>query len=150
MPGVGKSSIIEYIAAKTQNKLTKISLSEQTDIVDLLGSEPAASSNEDTSSNKTMKFKWYDGVLLDALKNGYWILLEELNLASQSILEGLNAILDHRGTVFIPEMNMSFTKHPQFRLFATQNPLSLGGGRKGLPASFMNRFTKIYVEDYTN
>ncbi|KAL4485768.1 hypothetical protein ABPG72_012308 [Tetrahymena utriculariae] len=151
MPGVGKSSVIEYIAAKTQNKLTKISLSEQTDIVDLLGSDlPAASSNEDSSSNKTMKFKWYDGVLLDALKNGYWILLEELNLASQSILEGLNAILDHRGTVFIPEMNMSFTKHPQFRLFAAQNPLSLGGGRKGLPASFMNRFTKIYVEDYTN
>lgn len=36
----------------------------------------------------------------------------------------------------------------EFRLFATQNPLSLGGGRKGLPASFMNRFTKIFVEEY--
>lgn len=96
-----------------------------------------------------MKFKWFDGVLLDALKNGSWILLEELNLASQSVLEGLNAILDHRGTVFIPEMNMSFTKHKDFRLFATQNPMSLGGGRKGLPASFLNRFTKIYFEDYS-
>lgn len=59
-----------------------------------------------------MKFKWYDGVLLDALKNGTWILLEELNLASQSVLEGLNAILDHRGSVFIPEMNLTFNKHP--------------------------------------
>lgn len=114
-----------------------------------------------------MKFKWYDGVLLDSLKNGHWILLEELNLASQSVLEGLNAILDHRGTVFIPEMNMTFAKHPgiffikeliliyyfnllDFRLFATQNPLTLGGGRKGLPASFMNRFTKIFVEEYTS
>jgi len=27
-PGVGKSSMIEYIADKTNNKLTKISLSE--------------------------------------------------------------------------------------------------------------------------
>lgn len=108
-PGVGKSSMIEYIADKTNNKLTKISLSEQTDIVDLLGSDlPSASKTEKNS----MKFKWYDGVLLDALKNGSWIVLEELNLASQSVLEGLNAILDHRGTVFIPEMNMSFTKHP--------------------------------------
>jgi len=26
--------------------------------------------------------------------------------------------------------------------------MSLGGGRKGLPASFMNRFTKIFVEEY--
>jgi midasin len=66
-----------------------------------------------------IKFKWYDGVLLDALKQGYWILLEELNLASQSVLEGLNASLDHRGTVFIPEMNSYFTKHPNFRIFAT-------------------------------
>lgn len=27
--------------------------------------------------------------------------------------------------------------------------MSVGGGRKGLPASFLNRFSKIYVEDYT-
>ncbi len=95
-----------------------------------------------------MKFKWYDGVLLNALKNGNWVLLEELNLASQSVLEGLNAILDHRGSVFIPEINMEFKKHPEFRIFAVQNPVGLGGGRKGLPSSFLNRFSKIYVDDF--
>lgn len=26
-----------------------------------------------------------------------------------------------------------------------QNPMSQGGGRKGLPASFLNRFTKVYL-----
>lgn len=30
----------------------------------------------------------------------------ELNLASQSVLEALNAVLDHRGEVFVPELNM--------------------------------------------
>lgn len=109
---LGKSSVVEFIAAETKNKLTKISLSEQTDIVDLLGSDLPAPSVNAASGDNTMKFKWFDGVLLDALKNGSWVLLEELNLASQSVLEGLNAILDHRGTVFIPEMNQSFTKHP--------------------------------------
>jgi midasin len=58
--------------------------------------------------------------------------------------------LDHRGTVYIPEINKSFTKHPEFRLFATMNPMSLGGGRKGLPASFLNRFSKLYFEPFTN
>ncbi|GIL72550.1 hypothetical protein Vretifemale_2896, partial [Volvox reticuliferus] len=33
-----------------------------------------------------------------------------------------------------------------FRLFAAQNPLGEGGGRKGLPRSFLNRFTRVSVE----
>jgi midasin len=36
---------------------------------------------------------------LSALKTGAWVLLDELNLASQSVLEGLNALLDHRAEV---------------------------------------------------
>lgn len=42
------------------------------------------------------EFHWHDGPLLAAIKGGHWVLLDELNLASQSILEGLNAVLDHR------------------------------------------------------
>jgi midasin len=97
-PGTGKSSMVEYLALKKKKKLMKVVLSEQSDIVDLLGSDLPSQEEE-------MSFRWYDGVLLKALKNGDFILLEELNLASQSVLEGLNAILDHRGTVFIPEIN---------------------------------------------
>ena len=36
-PGVGKTSMIEYLAQKSGNKLYEITLSEQTDIIDLLG-----------------------------------------------------------------------------------------------------------------
>ena len=68
----------------------------------------------------------------------------QLNLASQSVLEGLNACLDHRGEVYISELGRSFTvQHEKTRLFACQNPLNEGGGRKGLPKSFLNRFTKV-------
>ncbi len=35
---------------------------------------------------------------------------------------------------------------PSFRVFAAQNPLREGGGRKGLPRSFLNRFTRVAVE----
>ena len=55
--------------------------------------------------------------------------------------------MDHRGEVFIPEINKTFKKGEGFRIFATQNPLKIGGGRKGLPASFLNRFTKVKFED---
>lgn len=36
--------------------------------------------------------------------------------------------------------------HPGFRLFGAQNPFQEGGGRKGLPRSFLNRFTRVHVE----
>ncbi len=74
------------------------------------------------------------------------MLLDEMHLAPQAVLEGLNAVLDHRGSVYIPKLGRTFVKHPAFRIFAAQNPLSQGGGRKGLPKSFVNRFTKVYVD----
>lgn len=73
-----------------------------------------------------------------------------MNLAQQSILEGLNAILDHRRAVFIPELNQEFICHPDFFIFACQNPSQSSGqtsGRKTLPKSFLNRFTKIFLDD---
>jgi midasin len=46
-------------------------------MMDLLGSEyPMASSEEDE-----IKFSWCDGVLLQAIKNGHWFLIDEMNLA---------------------------------------------------------------------
>jgi midasin len=39
-------------------------------------------------SSESLKFKWSDGVFLKALKNGDWVLLDELNLAPQAVLEG--------------------------------------------------------------
>ncbi|GLE05581.1 hypothetical protein PINS_up014613 [Pythium insidiosum] len=149
-PGVGKTSLISALAAASGHRLVRINLSEQTDIADLFGSDlPAGSSasNGDASGEHSKGlFEWCDGVFLRALKAGDWVLLDELNLASQSVLEGLNSCLDHRGTVYIPELDREFECPPTFRVFAAQNPLRQGGGRKGLPKSFLNRFTRVFVD----
>ncbi|MCL7041049.1 hypothetical protein MKW94_021074 [Papaver nudicaule] len=137
-PGVGKTSLIVALGKYSGHTVVRINLSEQTDMMDLLGSDLP---NEDEG------FAWSDGILLQALKNGDWVLLDELNLAPQSVLEGLNAILDHRAEVFIPELGRTIKCPPSFRLFACQNPSTQGGGRKGLPKSFLNRFTKVYVDE---
>ena len=146
-PGVGKTSLISALAKASGHNLVRINLSEQSDISDLLGSDlpvPNSDGGEDA------QFAWCDGVFLQALQAGDWVLLDELNLAPQAVLEGLNACLDHRSTVYIPEIDRSFPCPPSFRVFAAQNPLQEGGGRKGLPRSFLNRFTKVYVEPLTH
>lgn len=142
-PGVGKTSLVSALAATAGFNLQRINLSDQTDLIDLFGSDLPV------EGGAAGEFQWRDAAFLDAMQKGDWVLLDEMNLASQTVLEGLNAVLDHRGTVYIPELGRSFDRHPAFRVFAAQNPLTQGGGRKGLPKSFLNRFTKVYLQEHT-
>ncbi|OBA18032.1 P-loop containing nucleoside triphosphate hydrolase protein, partial [Metschnikowia bicuspidata var. bicuspidata NRRL YB-4993] len=143
-PGVGKTSLISAISKATGNPLIRINLSEQTDLIDLFGSDAPV------EGGNTGEFVWRDAPFLRAMKNGEWVLLDEMNLASQSVLEGLNACLDHRGEAYIPELDRSFPRHPQFKVFAAQNPQYQGGGRKGLPKSFVNRFSVVHMDVLKN
>ncbi|RLU23785.1 hypothetical protein DMN91_003993 [Ooceraea biroi] len=138
-PGVGKTSLVSALAKAAGHTLLRINLSDQTDISDLFGTDLPV------EGGKGGEFAWRDGPFLRALRAGYWILLDELNLASQSVLEGLNACFDHRGEVYIPELARTFSVKPGTRLFACQNPLRQGGARRGLPKSFLNRFTQVFV-----
>lgn len=140
-PGVGKTTLIQALANISGYHLCRINLSDQTDLMDLFGSDLPV------EGGKPGEFAWKDAEFLRALQEGHWVLLDEMNLAPQAVLEGLNAVLDHRGSVYIPELGRTFTRHPSFRIFAAQNPLQQGGGRKGLPKSFLNRFNKVYVNE---
>jgi midasin len=139
-PGVGKTTLVTALANSIGKPLTRLNLSEQTDLMDLFGSDVPV------EGGAAGTFAWRDAPFLKAMKKGDWVLLDEMNLASQSVLEGLNAVLDHRGEVYISELDQTFHKHSDFRVFAAQNPHHQGGGRKGLPASFVNRFTVVYAD----
>ncbi|KAJ8918423.1 hypothetical protein NQ315_008120 [Exocentrus adspersus] len=143
-PGVGKTSLVIALAKYTGHKIFRVNLSDQTDISDLFGADLPV------EGGTGGQFSWRDGPLLQALKDGNWILLDELNLASQSVLEGLNACLDHRGEIFIPELGKTFYVKPGTRFFACQNPLKQGGSRRGLPKSFLNRFIQVYVNNLSS
>ena len=77
---------------------------------------------------------------------GYWLILDELNLAKSEILEALNRLLDDNRELYIPEINQLVKPHPDFRIFATQNPISYGG-RKELSEAFRSRFIHFYFEE---
>ncbi|KAL5111458.1 Midasin [Taenia crassiceps] len=144
-PGVGKTSLITALARASGHRVIRINLSEATEVTDLIGCDlPVEGASCGT-------FAWRDGPLLQALRHGYWILLDEMNLASQSVLECLNACLDHRGAIYIPELGATFHVKPRAtHLFACQNPVEEGGGRKYLPKSFLNRFTQVHLKPLTS
>uniref|UniRef100_A0A1B0C7C6 ATPase dynein-related AAA domain-containing protein n=1 Tax=Glossina palpalis gambiensis TaxID=67801 RepID=A0A1B0C7C6_9MUSC len=78
------------------------------------------------------------------MRQGYWIILDELNLASTEILEAVIRVLDDNRELFIPETQAIVKAHPNFMLFATQNPPGVYGGRKVLSRAFKNRFIKLH------
>jgi midasin len=83
-PGVGKTSLVENLARISGRLLTRVNLSEQTDMMDLLGSEyPTTNDNggPESGDGEDIQFRWCDGALLRAIKEGHWFLIDEMNLA---------------------------------------------------------------------
>ena len=63
-PGVGKTSLVENLAKISGRKLIRVNLSEQTDMMDLLGSEYPVASSTSEQGDDDIRFHWCDGVLL--------------------------------------------------------------------------------------
>lgn len=77
----GKTSLVAFLAAQTGHTLVRINNHEQTDLQEYLGSY---------ISNETGKLVFQEGALVQAVRRGHWLLLDELNLAPSQVLEALN------------------------------------------------------------
>lgn len=135
---VGKTSLITYLAKTTGHVCVRINNHEHTDLEEYVGSYIA---------DETGKLVFKEGILVDAMRKGYWIILDELNLAPSDVLEALNRVLDDNRELFIPETQQVVKAHKHFMLFATQNPPGLYGGRKVLSRAFRNRFVELHFDE---
>ena len=94
---------------------------------------------------KVPEWRWQDGALPIAMKQGYWLILDEINLAEPQILERLNPVLERHPTLTMPENGGATIGrgqtplNPNFRIFATMNPASFEGRSRMSPA-FKNRW----------
>jgi midasin len=97
--------------------------------------------------NSGMAFVFTEGVLVDAVRKGKWILLDEINLASSETLMRLCGLLDDpSGSLTLTERGdtVAIERHDDFRLFSAMNPAT-DAGKKDLNPSIRSRFTEIYV-----
>ena len=135
----GKTSAVEYLARRTGHQFIRINNHEHTDIQEYIGSY--------MSDPITGKLVFEDGLLVNALRCGHWIVLDELNLAPTEVLEALNRLLDDNRELVISETHEVVRPHAHFMLFATQNPPGLYAGRKVLSRAFRNRFLEAHFQD---
>lgn len=134
----GKTSLVEYVGMRCGHKVVRINNHEHTDVQEYIGGFTP-------DSNGFLSF--HDGILVSALRHGHWVILDELNLAPSDVLEALNRLLDDNRELYVSETNEVVKPHPNFRLFATQNPSGSYGGRKPLSRAFRNRFVEIQVNE---
>jgi MoxR-like ATPase len=139
--GVGKTLAVRYLAWKTNNGLRRVNLNGATTVDEFLGKLLI---NEEGTY-------WVNGVLVDAMLAGDWILLDEINACLPEIAFSLHSLLDDDHMVVLMEYDGRIVRpHPNFRLFASMNPSeeSRYGGTKTLNEALLDRFPVVMRMDY--
>ena len=130
-----KTSAILYLAALLGQPVARLNLSAQTDTGELVGRFTPDEGG----------WAWRDGLVVQALKRGWWLIFDELNLAEPQILERLNPLLERAPSLTLSERDGRLIGgggepvHERFRVFATMNP-SEYVGRAPLSPAYRDRW----------
>ena len=161
--GIGKTKSIEILAKKYNQEVVTINFNSDFEASDFIGSfeilssvsdsntkDKGICSDADSFNRSEVKIIFKDGPIIEAMKKGKILLLDEINLCPDSVIERLNSLLDSN-TMFLTETNEQITSHPMLKIIATMNPGN-DFGKKELSIALKNRFTEIYFEfkEYEN
>ena len=139
--GVGKTLAVRYLAWKTNNGLRRVNLNGATTVDEFLGK---------LLINEQGTY-WVNGVLVDAMLAGDWILLDEINACLPEIAFSLHSLLDDDRMVVLMEYDGRIVRpHPNFRVFASMNPSEEAryGGTKTLNEALLDRFPVVIRMEY--
>lgn len=135
--GTGKTSLVRFLANKTNNAFRRVNHNGGTTVDDIVGK---------ILINKEGTF-WQDGVLTEAMRNGYWYEADEINASNAETLFIYHSLLDDDSYIVLPENGGEVVKpHPNFRFFATMNPSADYHGVKELNKALTSRFIVLKTD----
>jgi len=142
LSGNGKTFMIEQACAKAKRELFRVNITIETDEDDLLGGFRLV-------NGETV---WFDGPVVEAMRKGAVLLLDEVDLASTKIM-CLQPVLEGKG-VFLKKINEWVECAPGFNILATANTKGKGDetgnfiGAGVLNEAFLERFPITVEQDY--
>jgi cobaltochelatase CobS len=137
--GTGKTTIVKHLAELEGRDWIRFNLTGETTVDDFVGKWTL-------QNGETV---WNDGILLQAMKQGKWLIVDEINVALPEILFVLHSLLDDDKYVVVPNNNGEVVRPEKgFRFFATMNPVDEYAGTKDLNKAFKSRFGIIAYMDY--
>jgi MoxR-like ATPase len=142
LSGNGKTVSVEQACAQLKRELIRVNITIETDEDDLLGGFRLV-------DGETV---WHDGPVVNALKRGAVLLLDEIDLASNKIM-CLQSVLEGKG-VFLKKINQYVTPSAGFNVIATANTKGKGSddgrfiGTNVMNEAFLERFPITFEQPY--
>ena len=142
LSGNGKTMMIEQVCAQLNREFFRVNITIETDEDDLLGGYRL-------QDGETV---WFDGPVVQAMKKGAVLLLDEVDLASNKIM-CIQPILEGKG-VLLKKINQFVEPAPGFQIIATANTKGKGSedgrfiGTNVLNEAFLERFPITIEQEY--
>jgi len=139
--GTGKSKIIQAFAHTTNTPLMTPCGHAEVTIESLLGCFIAR-------DGSTI---WKDGVIPTAMRNGYWLMIEEVNAIDPGVAKALNELLDNKKiTLTIAGNPKVISANENFRIICSSNPPEnpIYRGIEPMSFEFFDRFPVVVKMDY--
>lgn len=148
--GCGKTSLPTQLAARLGQPLVRFNMDGETRVSHLRGQQrPAA-------EDGVLTLKFSAGDFAEAMRRGWWVLLDEIDAASPNVLFVLQAALEEgRRTLHVPETGETIHAHEDHVVFATGNTVGYRStsrarhaGTHPLNTAFLDRFGMVIAVDY--
>jgi cobaltochelatase CobS len=140
--GCGKTSLVARIASELGRPFVRFNCDGETRVSNLRGMM------RPTSDGGVLSLKFNPGDLAVAMREGYWVLFDEIDAALPSVLFVLQPVLEEGNrSLHIPETGETVIPHEDFAVFATGNTIGYRAmararhaGTHSLNAAFLDRF----------
>ncbi|UYA57655.1 MoxR family ATPase [Synechococcus phage S-CREM1] len=142
LSGNGKTFGVEQACAQLKRELIRVNITIETDEDDLIGGFRLI-------NGETV---WHNGPVIEALRRGGVLLLDEIDLASNKIM-CLQSILEGKG-LYLKKTGEYINPAPGFTIIATANTKGKGSddgrfiGTNVLNEAFLERFPVTFEQEY--
>lgn len=141
--GVGKSSLIEQLGAVTGRPVRRVNLHGESDTTLFIGRD------KPTEVGGVRQMVYQNGLLAEAMLEGHWLLLDEIDAALQPVLFVFQQVLEDNGRLILEDgKGTVIRKHPSFRIFATANTVGIASRNRLLYSGTLGRLNEATLDRF--